>query len=212
MKNSFIILALLVSLLLVGCKEEVQQPGEQTVNEPVEKAPLTVTSAPAPEEPATEQTPEEPAAEPAPELPPAPTCGDGVCNSNENCDRCFKDCACKSPAECYQGRCKVPECGGDGDCKDNSTCTIDKCYFAQNPNAYCGHELIETCKNNDKCCPPRCDANTDTDCPSVCGNGVCEPEETSSNCEKDCEQEPVCGNGSCEEGEDAQNCYVDCMS
>jgi len=201
-----VILLVLSLLLLVGCKEESAQVSEEipspVVVEPVEPEQLTVDTAP------VEATPEE--QEPAPEVPPAPKCGDGVCNGAENCDRCIKDCACKSPAECYQARCKVPECGGDGDCKDNSTCTIDVCEFAQHPNAYCSHEEITDCKNNDECCPKRCDANTDTDCPSVCGNGECEPGETSSNCEDDCEQEPECGNGSCEDGEDAQNCYDDC--
>ncbi len=207
MKRIVILAMLVFVLLLVGCKESVQQPEEQTVVEPVEKAPLTVTSAPEPEEQATEQ-PEEPA---APEVPPAPTCGDGVCSGAENCDRCIKDCACKSPAECYQSRCKVPECGGDGDCKDNSTCTIDKCYFAQNPNAYCGHELIERCKNSDKCCPDGCNANTDSDCEAVCDNHICEPGETSDSCEKDC-AEADCGNGDCEQGETEENCREDCYT
>jgi hypothetical protein len=209
-RKAFVILFVLSLLLLAGCKEDaLQLAEEQAVNEPVEKAPLTVASAPGPGEQATEQTPEE--QEPAPEAPPAPRCGDGLCNGAENCDRCIKDCACVSPAECYQGRCKVPECGSDGDCRDNDSCTVDACYFAQHPNAYCAHELIEKCKNSDKCCPQGCDANTDSDCEPVCGNHVCEVGETEDSCEHDCPQQPDCGNQKCEQGEDAKSCPRDCL-
>ncbi|MBU2561925.1 MAG: hypothetical protein KKD17_06525 [Nanoarchaeota archaeon] len=208
MRYDFLAVLLVISLLLLlGCKEDLQQQqeGEKVIEPLPAPEPLEVHAA---EQPEKEAEPEE-------EKPAEPFCGDGVCTPGmgENCERCVKDCACKSPAECYRAECKVPDCGSAGDCKDNDSCTVDECFFAQHPNAYCGHEQITNCKNNDKCCPPRCDANTDTDCEPVCGNHVCEPGETSSNCEKDCEQEPspVCGDGNCDPGEDMSSCPDDCV-
>lgn len=140
-----------------------------------------------------------------------PKCGNGICEKGENCDSCYKDCACKSPAECYQAKCVVPECGGDGDCNDKDACTKDTCYFAQHPNAYCAHELPEKCGGkSDDCCPEGCNAGTDVDCEPVCGNKVCEPGEATESCEKDCFTE--CGNDDCEEGENKDNCSEDCGS
>jgi hypothetical protein len=58
---------------------------------------------------------------------------------------------------------------------------------------------------------------------AVCGNNICEAEESCSNCPQDCKcpngyqcQEgiclptPVCGNGYCEKGETPENCPEDC--
>jgi PGF-pre-PGF domain-containing protein len=47
---------------------------------------------------------------------------------------------------------------------------------------------------------------------AVCGNGVCEAGETSTNCRQDCPPTPgaVCGNGVCEAGETSTNCRQDC--
>jgi hypothetical protein len=143
----------------------------------------------------------------------APKCGDGICNGVENCDRCYDDCACKSPAECYQGKCKVPECGGVGDCNDKDPCTVDTCEFEQHPNAYCSHEEIKKLKNNDGCCPKGMNSELDTDCEAVCGNDICEAGETTGSCDEDCPEvdEPaVCGNGICESGEDKSSCDRDC--
>ena len=114
------------------------------------------------------------------------SCGDGICNGTENCDRCLKDCGCKSGAMCYQGRCKVPECTNTSECNDADTCTVDSCEYSGHPNAFCLHDAITECKNNDGCCPQRCNAETDSDCKAVCGNHVCEVGESSHSCEKDC--------------------------
>ena len=48
--------------------------------------------------------------------------------------------------------------------------------------------------------------------PATCGNGKCDPGETSANCPKDCSSAPVCGNGTCEAGETATSCPQDCSS
>ncbi len=45
----------------------------------------------------------------------------------------------------------------------------------------------------------------------VCGDGICEGEESCSNCESDCgECPPVCGNGICDAEEDSSACPGDC--
>jgi len=178
MVRQVMILVVFVCIMVFsfGCATQVapeQSAHPQVVNE-LPASPVEVAKLPAV---VVNETPAKPI---------APKCGDGVCNGAENCDRCYDDCACKSPAECYQGRCKIPECGGDGDCKDKDPCTKDTCEFAQHPNAYCLHDVIKVFKNNDGCCPLRGDANTDTDCESICGNHVCELGEGSDSCEKDC--------------------------
>jgi hypothetical protein len=149
---------------------------------------------------------------PMPPPPPAaePFCGDGTCDPDENCDSCYNDCACKSPAECHEGECVVPECGSDGECADDDPCTVDKCYFAQHVNAYCGQEPLKSCRDNDGCCPKNCNANIDEDCEPDCGNEVCETGETVDDCARDCEVQPDCGDGRCDSGEDFNSCPADC--
>lgn len=56
------------------------------------------------------------------------------------------------------------------------------------------------------------DDDDDDDDEAECGNNRCEPGETPSNCEEDCEEEPtgpVCGDMKCE-GNEAQTCAGDC--
>ncbi|MBI1969127.1 hypothetical protein HYS48_00395 [Candidatus Woesearchaeota archaeon] len=51
-----------------------------------------------------------------------------------------------------------------------------------------------------------------SECPKdcgVCGNNICEEEETPYTCSKDCPK-PTCGDGRCEGIEDATLCYADC--
>jgi hypothetical protein len=55
---------------------------------------------------------------------------------------------------------------------------------------------------------PAC--QSDGTCP-VCGDGICDPGESCSNCPADCGTcSPVCGNGICEAGETCSNCPADC--
>lgn len=58
-------------------------------------------------------------------------------------------------------------------------------------------------------CPADCEETTDAEC----GNGVCEDGESVANCSEDCKPTaPVvrCGDGVCEEDETADNCAIDC--
>ncbi|MBW2997671.1 hypothetical protein KY349_05000 [Candidatus Woesearchaeota archaeon] len=206
MKRNILIILFVVSLLLLaGCEEEDKQPKvKEMVERPVQK------EQPEPEPEPEIHAVEEPEPEPEPEFVPEPFCGDNNCDSDENCDSCFNDCACISPAECHRGECVVPECGSNTDCKDDDACTYDRCYFAQHVNAYCGHEPVKTCRDDDNCCPKGCNANEDDDCESDCGNDICEEGEDIDDCPEDCTQ-PECGNGDCESGEDATSCPADCV-
>ena len=52
--------------------------------------------------------------------------------------------------------------------------------------------------------------------PSVCGNGVCETDENTTNCSSDCQvtppAPPICGDGVCESDETGNNCALDCQT
>ena len=216
-----VISMLLFMSVLIGCEEEEKMDLALGVPE-YDATPIKVgQAAPAGEpesEPAAETEQQAPYQkepeemmnpEPEPE-PKDPVCGDGMCNGDENCGTCVKDCACKSPRICNKNECIEPKCDTDSDCADAEACTEDKCYFPAHPNAYCGHEPIKRCRNNDECCPKDCHADNDSDCDPVCGNDVCETGETVDGCEKDC-LEAVCGNRECEDGEDPNSCPEDCL-
>ena len=108
-------------------------------------------------------------------------CGDNICQSNETCGTCIKDCSCQS----------------DKKCEDN------KCVY------YCGNNQIdlgETCAN----CPQdiKCsDAENciNSVCETYCGNGICEFNEEEI-CDDDCNW---CGDGVCENSE-INDCLSDC--
>jgi hypothetical protein len=75
-------------------------------------------------------------------------------------------------------------------CADEDACTRDAISgSAENCNAACTHVPITTLQNEDGCCPPGADANTDTDCTPRCGNGVREGTEAcdgSTGCDAAC--------------------------
>lgn len=99
-----------------------------------------------------------------------PICGNGVCESGENCSNCSQDC----------GACTT--CG-NGVCDSGETCsTCPQDCGACPVNPVCGNgscEVGETCAT----CPQDCGT-----CPvnPVCGNGICDSGETCSSCPQDC--------------------------
>ena len=111
------------------------------------------------------------------------TCGNGVCNSDENCRNCPWDC----------------DCPIDG-CEPHTTgfCRQDGIYdcalhddFSWQPT------LIENCA------PGTCYAG---ECVSVCGNDVCESDENENTCPTDCMIE----DDNNDEGEDPSMCNDRC--
>ena len=100
-----------------------------------------------------------------------PSCGNGKCDSNEDCGTCPTDCVCRNSQICYNNACCQPKtcanlgkecgsgyddgCGGTvdcGGCDDDLDCTTNSCIAGQ-----CKYEVVATsCLINGKCV----DANT----------------------------------------------------
>ena len=112
----------------------------------------------------------------------APANGDGCCpeGANESVDN---DCA----AECGNGVLESGEvCDGacPGSCADADACTADSSTgSAATCDLVCVQDPIAACTNGDGCCPGGCNANNDSDCAVLCGNGVREAGEV---CDGDC--------------------------
>ncbi len=83
-------------------------------------------------------------------------CGNGVLDQGEQCDKAIL------PGQ--TGACI-------GQCHDNDPCTTDQ-LIGKECSARCVFTKITAPKNNDGCCPAFANANTDNDCPKVCGNGI----------------------------------------
>ena len=56
-----------------------------------------------------------------------PYCGDGTCDSNENCDTCKKDCRPGEGQICCTGVIKTGDCCRDGQCEEWQDCKQNKC-------------------------------------------------------------------------------------
>jgi hypothetical protein len=112
------------------------------------------------------------------------TCGDGVCDSDEDPTSCPDDCQANT---CGNNVCEVSE--------DGTTCPQD-CM----PTT-CGDGTCDAPTENPAKCPADCSWAT-------CGNGVCEAGEDNS-CVEDCFVD-LCGNGICDYSEDPAVCPQDC--
>jgi hypothetical protein len=111
--------------------------------------------------------------------------GDGCCPGNctdKNDSDCSSNCGDgviqEDKGETCEAESKTPCKTSDAECDDKDSCTTDKLIgSAKNCNALCTNTRITAPKNDDGCCPPGIDANTDNDCKSVCGNKIVEPGE-----------------------------------
>ena len=140
-------------------------------------------------------------------------CGDGTCNSNENCGTCASDCGCETGEICCSGACRDKTCESNADCDDANACTVDTCS-GTGCDATCYHDSITMCQAGDNCCPGGCTIATDSDCGCVneCadGNTKCESdmlyacEQDNYGCwkwaESDSCTEGCCGDACCEQG------------
>ncbi len=100
---------------------------------------------------------------------PSASCGDGVCDTNEDCGACADDCG-TCPAVC-----------GDGTCDDTEDCDACAADCGGCP-AVCGDG---TCDDTEDCnaCAADCGA-----CPTGgnCGDGTCSASEQCDTCAADC--------------------------
>lgn len=113
-----------------------------------------------------------------------PKCGDGFIDSYIDRNGVSQVETCDPPESC------------PANCDDGNGCTIDTMTgSAATCDAVCSHEGIVICESGNNCCPAGCNANTDSDCPSICGNGVIEPGEICdppSSCPANCDDGNVC--------------------
>lgn len=167
----------------------------------------------------------------------AGTCGNGKCDSGENCETCPGDCgAC--PTLCGNGTCEAGEtctscpddcgqCCGNGACEAELGESCDTCSL--DCGACCGNgkceaqygESCDTCASDcgDCCGNHKCEvqyhencSSCPEDCGSCCGNGKCDWNlgETCETCPQECAG--CCGDGYCSPWEDWSDCWADCWS
>lgn len=94
------------------------------------------------------------------DLKPVPLCGNAMIDPAENCDIAIR---AGKPGSCPTA------------CNDESSCTKDSLVGTQ-CTTICAYAEITICDNTqaDGCCPAGCNATTDKDCSSSCGNGIVE--------------------------------------
>lgn len=86
--------------------------------------------------------------------------------------------------------------GGGGDGGYSGSCSGEGCT----PGG-CGNGVCSPGAEDSYSCPP--------DCPAVCGNGMCDYQETHDDCPEECAG--FCGDGLCQpDVEDSYNCLSDC--
>jgi hypothetical protein len=133
---------------------------------------------------------------------PTPKCGDGEVALSEKCDVAI-------PAG-QQGACPM-ECPSLAECKPRE-------LVGKDCDAECKEAALE-CVNDDGCCGPSCDQESDSDCSLSCGDGTvqpdemetCEPEtETPCPTEADCNDDKGCTKDVFEGS--AENCNAKCTN
>ncbi|MCD4740028.1 hypothetical protein K8R43_02410, partial [archaeon] len=145
-----------------------------------------------------------------------------ACETDENCDDdnpCTNDtcndgdCQYTHIAEntpcsggiCCNGICNTTICEQNSDCDDGNACKKNfTCVSPGNCSATCNYDTINTCINDDGCCPGTCDYLTDSDCHQCENNGDCDD---SNSCTSDycnasnlCENTVLSDNSSCDTG------------
>ena len=83
-------------------------------------------------------------------------CGNGVVDKGEKCDTLI---SAGSPGACPTS------------CSDGDPCTKDL-LIGTKCNKECSYPAITQAVSGDGCCPPGSSSLTDSDCPSICGNGI----------------------------------------
>lgn len=157
--------------------------------------------------------------------PPAARCGDGVCDADETCVSCARDCGCTDPEVCdaqsaacvaCTPQCDGRECGDDGCGGECGACGDSACV-----DGLCDIGCVPQCDGRvcgDDGCGGACGAcDGDQLCdaegacvapPPACGDGQCGGGEDCSTCAEDCGG--CCGDGQCGAGENCVSCAADC--
>ncbi len=162
-----------------------------------------------------------------------PVCGDGLCGKKEDCESCPNDCLNESEV-CCNKKSFLGDCCNDYACNESSYCTNNKCVPIVCGDGSCdGNEDCSNCpsdclKPGRVCChsiPYRGECCNNSECEmdyscinhwchftgSVCGDGVCDDDESGCTCSWDCGPcISECGDGLCTGYEDCESCPDDC--
>jgi hypothetical protein len=140
---------------------------------------------------------------------------DGVfCNGSEICNEDTDTCTstgnpCGEGTICKEDTdtCDLLGCG-DGSCDEGEDCNTcpEDCTSGQ--GGTCSACFKGVCNGE---CNPKKEGPDCSDCAPkyCCGDGFCEGDEDSFNCEVDCAP-TTCGDGTCDPGEDKCECLEDC--
>ncbi|MDI6737120.1 MAG: hypothetical protein QME12_01225 [Nanoarchaeota archaeon] len=146
-------------------------------------------------------------------------CGNGRCDSSENCNTCSQDCGCSSSQRCsWSGQCETfcgnRQCDGSENC---NTCVSDcrcgsdqRCSYSGQCETFCGNGKCEGnencntcfqdcgCSKSEECAPGNSRADQ-RGCASLCGNGKKDFGEDCTSCELDagCGSSTYCYNSRC---------------
>lgn len=149
------------------------------------------------------------------------TCvGAGTCGATCDYQTSVPDgstCGTDGSGTCCGGACDY-HCQYDSDCEDGLTCTANTCEAIP---GVCGMQCVETiidsCTEPSVCGDELCEGDetyetcpADCPAPTTCGDGTCEGDETETSCPDDCAPATVCGDGVCEAGESGSTCPGDC--
>jgi hypothetical protein len=128
-------------------------------------------------------------------------CGDGRVDQGEQCD----DGELNSDVEPNACRedCQLPWCG-DG--------VLDDAFGESCDGAALGGQTCEGLGYGvgTLACAADCTFDTSQCGPDLCGNGSCDPGETTATCPEDCSI-GTCGDCTCDPGEDPASCPADCQ-
>lgn len=153
-------------------------------------------------------------------------CGNGKCDTGENCSTCSNDCKCSSGYNCVSGTCVAPSCTAScGPCSvpcggGSQTCTKTDCStYTQSCNTQpccapvnggwsgwtCG-PCSAPCGGGTQTCTRSC-----TNPPPFCGGAYCSgPATVMVGC--NAQPCPFCGDGACNGNESLFTCFCDCCN
>jgi hypothetical protein len=121
---------------------------------------------------------------------PAPSGNNNNNNNNTSCGNGRLD-----PGESCDFRIPTSSVGAcPAACDDKIPCTRDMLVGSANAcNAQCSFLPLNTCTNDDRCCPAGCTGASDNDCSVTCGNNQIERNETcDGNCPASCDDSNRC--------------------
>lgn len=115
-------------------------------------------------------------------------CGNGKCDTTENCNICPADCSCNCGDGICSGiegenTCTCPlDCGSCGGDVTNQTCKVFSCVSTSceiiSKDNCCGNLICEKNEHSNSCID---------DCPAICGDSICTPPlEDTNQCPADC--------------------------